>query len=98
MSNAEVFPPFRPATPASEEKKTRKKREPKPPATPSASDQTSKKRRKPRAATIPIGILPYLSGLKEADVAALTVIIAHLQDVSKRSRVKIVEALSKVVK
>jgi hypothetical protein len=45
---------------------------------------------------IPIGILPALGGLQEPETTMLMSIIGNLQDVPKKSRLKIVAALGKV--
>ncbi len=55
-----------------------------------------RKARKPRPTMIPIGILPALAGLAEAETSMLMSIIGNLQDVPKKSRLKIVAALGKV--
>ncbi len=55
-----------------------------------------RKARKPRPTMIPIGILPALAGLAEAETSGLMTIIASLQELPKKSRHKIVAALGQV--
>ena len=52
--------------------------------------------RKPRPTMIPIGILPALGGLAEAETSLLMSLIGNMQDVPKKSRLKIVAALGRV--
>lgn len=57
---------------------------------------TRKRARKPRPTMIPIGILPALAGLQDAEASMLMSIIGNLQEAPKKSRAKIVAALGKV--
>lgn len=57
---------------------------------------TKRAPRKPRRTMIPIGILPALGGLQEAETSMLMSIIGNMQEVPKKSRTKIVAALAKV--
>jgi hypothetical protein len=89
--------PFQPAPPAGSKAPAAKQPKAKKAATPKAAKPVkAKKTRKPRPAVLPIGILPALGGMKEAETALLAGIVEHLQKVGKRSRVKIVAALGKV--
>lgn len=57
---------------------------------------TRRRARKPRPTMIPIGVLPALAGLAEAETSMLMSIIGNMQELPKKSRAKIVAALGKV--
>jgi hypothetical protein len=57
---------------------------------------TRRRARLPRPTMIPIGVLPALGGLAEAETSILMSIIDGLQYAPKKSRAKIVAALGKV--